>query len=107
VVFDCVSGAATVTQAVLLASKGGTVVVVGVPGGAVSVPLHLVQDQQLRVQGSATYLPEDFDTAIALIRAGRVRPDDFVTSQFPLGMASAAFAASSSGTQVKVLLSAD
>ena len=46
VVFDCVSVAATVQQAVALASKGGTVVIVGVPAGEVSVPLPIVQDRR-------------------------------------------------------------
>ena len=57
VVFDCVAVTATVRQAVGMASKGGTVVIVGVPADDVNVPLAVVQDHQIRIQGSATYLP--------------------------------------------------
>jgi len=42
-----------------------------------------------------------------MIAAGEVRADDFVTGQFPLTMAAAAFASSGRGTQVKVLVTAD
>ena len=54
VVFDCVAGEATTRQAIAMADKGGTVVVVGVPSGDVRLPLQLVQDRQVRIQGSAT-----------------------------------------------------
>jgi 2-desacetyl-2-hydroxyethyl bacteriochlorophyllide A dehydrogenase len=107
VVFDCVSVAATVQQAVALASKGGTVVIVGVPAGEVSVPLPIVQDHQVRIQGSATYLPEDYAESIELLRGGQVRAEDFVTAVLPLESVAAAFAQSGSGEQVKVLVAVD
>ena len=49
-----------------------TVVVVGVPPADVTVPLPLIQDAQLRIQGSATYLPADFASAIELLASGAV-----------------------------------
>lgn len=55
VVFDCVASQPTTEQAVALAEKGGTVVVVGVPTGPVTVEWPLVQDRELRIQGSAMY----------------------------------------------------
>ncbi len=106
VVFDCVANRFTVPQAVAMALKAGTVMVVGVPAGDVEVPLALIQDQQVRVQGSATYLPEDFDTATAMIAAGEVRAGDFVTARFPMAQVADAFAASASGSQVKVVITA-
>ena len=104
VVFDCVANQFTVPQAIRMALKAGTVVVVGVPAGDVSIPLALVQDQQVRVQGSATYTASDFATSIEMIAAGEVRSDDFITARFPLEQTSEAFAASSSGQQVKVVV---
>jgi hypothetical protein len=74
-----------------MAGKGGTVVVVGVPSGAVPVPLQLVQDQQLRIQGSATYLAQDVAESIELLRSGVVRPDDLITSVVPLDSVAEAF----------------
>ena len=64
VVFDCVAEQSTMAQAIGMANKGGTVVVVGVPAGEVSIPLQTIQDSQLRIQGSATYLPEDYADAM-------------------------------------------
>lgn len=104
VVFDCVALQSTMEQAVALALRGGVVVVVGVPPRPVTLPLPQIQDAQLRVQGSATYLPEDYATAAQIIRSGLVRVDDVVTARFPLEQAAEAFAASAAGREVKVVL---
>lgn len=107
VVFDCVAARATVDQAISAASKGGIVMIVGVPATRVEIALPTMQDHQIRVQGSATYMPEDFRRAIELVREGRVRGSDFVTAEFALADVAAAFAASSSGEHVKVVLVRD
>jgi 2-desacetyl-2-hydroxyethyl bacteriochlorophyllide A dehydrogenase len=104
VVFDCVAEQSTVLQAIGMANKGGTVVVVGVPAGDVSVPLPILQDSQLRIQGSATYLPEDYTDAMDLLRAGAVTADDFVTAVRPLAEAAEAFDDAENGRNIKVLL---
>ncbi|MFI7599098.1 zinc-binding dehydrogenase [Actinoplanes sp. NPDC049681] len=107
VVFDCVAEESTLRQALAMANKGGTVVVVGVPPGDVSVPLALVQDSQLRIQGSATYLPADYAEAMVLLRDGVVSATDFVTAVRPLTEAAAAFADAESGSHLKVLVAPD
>lgn len=106
VVFDCVAIQPTITQAISLADKGGTVVVVGVPTRAVTVPLPVVQDHQIRIQGSATYLAEDYDEAIRLLQAGAVRSADIVTAVHALDDAADAFAESAGGEHIKVIVSA-
>lgn len=106
VVFDCVAIQPTVDQAIAMALKAGTVVIVGVPAADVTVPLAIMQDQQVRLQGSATYLPEDYRESIELITAGAVRPEDFVTASFPLERVAEAFALSTAGEQVKVVVTA-
>ena len=107
VVFDCVAVQSTMDQAVGMAIKGGTVVVVGVPSAPVSLPLPEVQDLQLRIQGSATYVRDDILAAIAMIERGLVRAADLVTAVYPLEDAAAGFAAAASGEHVKVVLAAD
>lgn len=104
IVFDCVAIQASMDQAIALADKGGTVVVVGVPARAVTVPLPLVQDHQIRIQGSATYLPEDYAESIQLLQSGAVRTDDFITAVKPFDEAADAFELASSGHHVKVLI---
>ena len=105
VVFDCVAEQSTTDQALAIATKGGTVVVVGVPPSAVTVALPLIQDAQLRVQGSATYLPADFTEAMRLLTSGAVDVSGMVTAVHPLAGAADAFADAASGRHLKVLLS--
>ena len=107
VVFDCVAEESTLHQALAIADKGGTIIVVGVPPGDVRLPLALVQDSQLRIQGSATYLPEDYADAIGLLQDGVVTASDFVTAIRPLDEAAVAFADADSGNHIKVLVAPD
>ena len=107
VVFDCVAVESTIGQAVGMAGKGGTVVVVGVPTGDVTVPLQVLQDQEIRIQGSATYLPDDFAESVRLLQSGAVRAADFVTATLPVADVARAFALSGGSDHVKVLVSFD
>jgi 2-desacetyl-2-hydroxyethyl bacteriochlorophyllide A dehydrogenase len=104
IVFDCVAVQSSVDQAIAIADKGGTVVVVGVPATEVTVPLPIVQDHQIRIQGSATYLPEDYAESAGLLRRGAVRTADFVTATRPLDQVAEAFELAASGQHVKVLV---
>jgi 2-desacetyl-2-hydroxyethyl bacteriochlorophyllide A dehydrogenase len=104
IVFDCVAIQSSVDQAIAMADKGGTVMVVGVPAREVTVPLPIVQDHQIRIQGSATYLPEDYQESAGLLGRGAVRAADFVTATRPLAQVAEAFELASSGQHVKVLL---
>jgi threonine dehydrogenase-like Zn-dependent dehydrogenase len=106
-VFDCVAIQSSVEQAIAMADKGGTVVVVGVPAREVMVPLPIVQDHQIRIQGSATYLPEDFSESVDLLRRGAIRAPDFVTATRPLPQVAEAFELAASGNHVKVLVTVD
>jgi len=105
VVFDCVAIASTVDRAIAMADKGGTVVVVGVPAADVSVPLAVIQDHQIRLQGSATYLPVDYADATALLVGGQIPVHELVTAVVPMDEVASAFAMSASGDHVKVLVS--
>jgi len=104
IVFDCVSVQSSLDQAIAIADKGGTVMVVGVPAREVTVPLPIVQDHQIRIQGSATYLPEDYAESAGLLGRGAIRTSDFVTATRPLAQVAEAFELASSGQHVKVLL---
>ncbi|PPL20378.1 zinc-dependent alcohol dehydrogenase [Microterricola pindariensis] len=103
-VFDCVSVQSTLDSAFAMVGKGGTVVVVGVPQKPVTVPLPDIQDKQIRLQGAATYLAEDYAEATEIIRSGGVSADIIISNTFPLEQAAEAFAAATSGTEVKVLV---
>jgi 2-desacetyl-2-hydroxyethyl bacteriochlorophyllide A dehydrogenase len=104
VVFDCVAIQPTIVAAIDLATKGGTVALVGVPSADVVIPTIAVQDNQVRIQGCATYVPEDYVRAMEMLQVGAVKAEDFVTAQFSLTEAEEAFEASSSGREIKVLI---
>jgi 2-desacetyl-2-hydroxyethyl bacteriochlorophyllide A dehydrogenase len=104
VVFDCVAVQQTMDQAIGIALKAGTVVVVGVPVGDVIVALPVIQDQQVRIQGSATYLTEDFEEAVELLRRRAVRWEDFITGVHALDDVAEAFANATRGEHVKVVV---
>lgn len=101
IVFDCVADQASMDQAVALTLKGGTTVIVGVPHGPVRVPIELVQDRELRIQGTAMYDRHDMARAIELIGEG-LPVGDLVTAEFPMDRLEDAFAAAAAGEQVKV-----
>lgn len=107
VVFDCVANQATTDEAVKMAIKGGTVVVLGGARRRVSIDLPVLQEYQIRLQGAATYRWEDFDDAIAMIADGAVDANRFITATFPLTQAAQAFAAINSGNEVKILVVAE
>ncbi|WP_018155164.1 zinc-dependent alcohol dehydrogenase [Demetria terragena] len=104
VVFDCVAITPTVAQGVELARKGGTVAIVGVPTDDLVVPLPIVQDEQIRLQGSATYVAQDVRAAIELLQSGAVPADRIVTSERPEAEAAQAFRDAISGEQIKVVI---
>jgi 2-desacetyl-2-hydroxyethyl bacteriochlorophyllide A dehydrogenase len=104
IVFDCVGIQSSVDQAIAMADKGGTVMIVGVPAREVTIALPIVQDHQIRIQGSATYLPEDYAESIDLLERRLVRTEDFITATRSLDDVAEAFELSSSGEHVKVLV---
>ncbi|MEV0568732.1 alcohol dehydrogenase catalytic domain-containing protein [Dactylosporangium sp. NPDC050588] len=103
VVFDCVASAASLGDAVDLATRGGRVVVVGVGHGPLTVAIETIQDQEVSVAGSAMYLPADFAAAERLVAAGGA-VERLVTATRPLTDARAALAAAGAGADVKIQL---
>ena len=97
VVFDCVSSQSSISQAIALALKGGTVVVAGVTNRDVMIPLSLVQDRELRLQGTAMYIREDVTAAIGLIEDGHVPVSRLVSAEFALDEAAEAFRVAAEG----------
>jgi len=82
-IVECVGSEATITDAVACARKGSTIVVVGVFGKRPVVDLGLVQDRELNLLGTLMYQRRDYDKAIELIAAGRIRLKELITDTFP------------------------
>ncbi|MGE5221886.1 MAG: zinc-dependent alcohol dehydrogenase [Omnitrophica WOR_2 bacterium] len=82
-IFECVGVQPTITQAVLSARKGSTIVVVGVFGKKPEVDLGLVQDHELSLIGSLMYQKADYERAIELAANGGLCLDAMITHRFP------------------------
>lgn len=104
VVFDCVGIEASLRQAVGVLRRAGTLLIVGVPPRDGIVPLPLLQDWELRVQGCANYTPEDIEAAIAIAAAGGLPGDEIVSATYGVEDAPEAFAAAALGTAGKIVV---
>jgi len=82
-ILECVGVQDTITQAVLNARKGTTIVVVGVFGRKPEVDLGLVQDRELSLVGTLMYQKRDYEKAIELVASGKLFLNEMITHHFP------------------------
>ncbi|MFI6861646.1 zinc-binding dehydrogenase [Streptomyces sp. NPDC050421] len=105
VVFDCVAREQSMAQAIDLVAKGGRIIVVGVGApGPTPIRLDLVQDREIRIEGTLMYTADDYRTALGLIGSGVIDTDAIITATYPLEEADKAFAASLAPEHIKVLI---
>lgn len=102
VVFDCVANEQSVRQAVSVLRRSGTVLVVGVPPREFALPMPLVQDWELRVQGCANYTDEDLVTALGM--AHRLPDKEIISERLPFGEAAVAFERAARYTSGKIVI---
>lgn len=81
-IIECVGAQETVTQAVAVARKGTTIVIVGVFGKKPVVDLGLVQDRELSIVGTLMYQKPDYETAIELVQQGKMHLGELITHRF-------------------------
>jgi 2-desacetyl-2-hydroxyethyl bacteriochlorophyllide A dehydrogenase len=103
-VFDCVANEHSMRQAIASVRRSGSVLIVGVPAGDVTVPLTLVQDWELTVQGCANYTGDDIDTAITMAATGGLPAAEVITAEFGIEDAAAAFTQAAEFSSGKVVL---
>jgi threonine dehydrogenase-like Zn-dependent dehydrogenase len=104
VVFDCVANEISVRTAISVIRHSGTLLIVGVPPGDVTVPLAYVQDWELKVQGCANYTGEDIETAIEIAVAGELPAAEVISAEYDLEQAGRAFVEATANTSGKVVL---
>lgn len=104
VVFDCVANEATVRQSFELVRKAGSVIVVGVPAGPFTVEVGLLQDRELRLQGSAAYAAKDVETALLIASESGIPAKGIVTAIYEMEDAPKAFAEASQNVSGKVMV---
>jgi L-iditol 2-dehydrogenase len=104
VLLECSGNARATWDAVSTVARAGKVVLVGMGGDEVRLPLSYVQDRELVVTGAFRYA-NTWPTAISLVAAGRVDLDAMVTGHYGLAeVESALTAARSDPTVVKAIV---
>ena len=104
VLLECSGNARATWDAVGIVGRAGRVVLVGMGGDEVRLPLSHVQDREIVLTGAFRYA-NTWPTAIELVASGRVDLDAMVTGHYPLSdVESALTAARSDPTAVKVVV---
>lgn len=104
VVLDCVANERSFAQAVALLRRAGTLVVVGVPPRDASLPMPIIQDWEIRVQGSASYTEADIHTSLEIAVAGGIPTAEIVSATYGLDEIADAFAAATADSTGKLLV---
>jgi L-iditol 2-dehydrogenase len=92
VFFECTASEAGINQALDLARKGVTIVIVGVYGNKVNVNMANVQDREYSLVGTLMYLHEDYLDAIRLLAEKKVDLETLITNEFPFEKSADAYA---------------
>lgn len=104
VLLECSGNARATWDAVSVMARAGRVILVGMGGDTVELPLSYVQDRELLITGAFRYA-NTWPTAIELAASGRVDLDAMVTGHFGLHEVEAALtAAHDDPTSVKVIV---
>lgn len=82
VIIECVGVGATMDSAIDIARKGTPIVVVGVFGDKASMDMAKVNENELKLLGTARYVIEDFEIAKDLVASGKVDLNPLVTDIF-------------------------
>jgi threonine dehydrogenase-like Zn-dependent dehydrogenase len=75
---------------------------VGVPPRDFAIPMPLVQDWELRVQGCANYTEQDIVTALGMAR--ELPEEEIISDRFPFAEAAEAFELAARNTSGKVVV---
>ncbi len=104
VLLECSGNARATWDAVSITARAGQVVLVGMGGDTVELPLSHVQDRELVVTGAFRYA-NTWPTAIELVASGKVDLDAMVTGHFGLDEVETALKAGREDpTSVKVMV---
>ena len=90
--FECVGSGPTINQAINLARRRTTIVMVGViPRNQVIENMANIQEHELTVIGCLIYNREDFQRAINMFKEGKIKKDAIITHRCNFKDASEAF----------------
>ena len=91
--FECVGSGPTINQAINLARRSTTIVMVGVvPSNQVIENMAYIQEHELTVIGCLIYNRADFAKAINMFKEGKINKDAVITHRYHFTDAAEAFA---------------
>ncbi|MCL2082392.1 MAG: alcohol dehydrogenase catalytic domain-containing protein [Oscillospiraceae bacterium] len=90
-IIECVGTEATVEQAIQLAPKGSDIIIAGVFSKKVPVNMGLVQDKELRLNGTLMYTLQDWESAADFAVQGQVKLENLIAKRFTLPEIAQAF----------------
>jgi L-iditol 2-dehydrogenase len=93
VLLECSGNGRATTDAVRTVASAGRVVLIGMGGDELTLPLSYVQDRELVITGAFRYA-NTWPTAISLVASGRVNLDSLVTGHYGLDEVEKALTAS-------------
>ncbi len=102
VVFDCVAAEVSARQWTSMVRKAAKIIIVGVAARDYALPVPLIMEWELTIQGSANYTAEDIAQAIK--SADKIPVDDIISAEVPFSQAVEAFERAAQHDSGKVLL---
>lgn len=106
VVCDCAGNSITLSNAINYTKPNGSLIMVGISLGAVTVPLVTATLKEINIKGSIAYKKEEFDAVIELLRTKRIDLEKFIDDTVVLEDVQKAFTRLTSGkdSAVKILV---
>jgi S-(hydroxymethyl)glutathione dehydrogenase / alcohol dehydrogenase len=105
-VFVTVGAMAAIPQALAMAARSGTIVLVGMPASGVTVAVDPgdIAHNNLRVLGSkmgGAHIQADIPRLVTLYREGRLKLDELISGRYPLAQINEAVASARSGAALR------
>ena len=102
IVIECCGNSAAVSEAIMLVKPGGTIVLVGVSLGAITIPTVMAVMGEVKMLGAIAYTEKEFDTCIELIADKKINVEKYIDSRVSLEEAQKSFERLTSGKDAAV-----
>ena len=101
-VIECCGNGSAVTEALMSVKPGGTVILVGVALGSISIPTAIPVMKEVTMQGAIAYTPAEFDNCLNLISRKKINVTKYIDDFISLDQAQEAFERLTSGKDAAV-----
>lgn len=105
-VIECCGNSSAVSEAIATVKPGGTIVLVGVALGPITIPTVLTVLKEITMQGAIAYTEEEFTTCLELIEKKVIDVKKYIDDIVPLEKAQESFERLTSGkdSAIKIIL---